>query len=75
MSLKGIPARTGASTPLICGYNPGQHLYIDAGAYSTQEASLKFTLGGSFDSTWNILVGNINDNLFDLSYLSDLRCR
>ena len=57
--LKGIPAKTGESTPLICGYNPGQHLYLDAGAYSPKEASLKFILGGNFDASWNILVENI----------------
>ena len=60
MIYKGIAAQTGDNTPLICGYNPGQHLYLDAGAYSTNEASLKFILGGNFEANWNILVEYFN---------------
>ena len=73
MIYKGIAAQTGDNTPLICGYNPGQHLYLDAGAYSTNEASLKFTLGGNFEANWNILVKTIDNNkmgLFQLEHFS-----
>ena len=41
---QGIQAQTGSDTPLICGYNTGQHLYLDAGAYTSSEASVKSDL-------------------------------
>ena len=34
--------------------------YIDAGAYSTQQAAVKITVAGGFEANWNILVGSIS---------------
>ena len=28
---------TGPTAPKICGYNSGQHIYLDAGAYSSSQ--------------------------------------
>jgi len=46
--------------PYVCGYNTGQHLYIDAsdGAITTNP-SLQFTFSGSFSRYWNIRVDQI----------------
>jgi len=54
-TFQGIQAQTGSDTPLICGYNTGQHLYLDAGAYTSSEASVKFRLTGTTARQWNIL--------------------
>lgn len=58
-SFQGLRAVAGDNSPLLCGYNTGHHLYIDAGAYSAQEAGVKITLAGGFEATWNILVSMI----------------
>ena len=53
---KGTPAKTGKTTPLICGENAGQHIYLDAGAYSDSSATLALTLTGTTSRTWKIKV-------------------
>ena len=44
------------ATPLICGENAGQHMYIDAGSYSTLSAKLKLLMTGSTARKWKIKV-------------------
>ena len=39
--LQGLQAETGDDSPLICGYNPGQHIYLDAGAFTSSEARVR----------------------------------
>ena len=53
---QGTPAKTGQTTPLICGENAGQHIYIDAGAYSTSSATFALTMTGSTARSWKIKV-------------------
>jgi len=55
-SFQGFQAQTGADTPLICGLNTGQHIYLDAASSTSNEARIRFTLGGTFAAQWNILV-------------------
>ena len=51
---------TGSDTPKICGNNPGQHIYLDAGAYSSSSATLSAVLTGTSDERkWRILVSHI----------------
>ena len=54
--IQGTPAKTGKTTPLICGENAGQHIYLDGGAYSTASASLALTLTGATARKWKIKV-------------------
>lgn len=56
---QGTPAKTGQTTPLICGENAGQHLYIDAGAYDTASAMFALTMTGSTARSWKIKVSQI----------------
>ena len=53
---QGTPAKTGQTTPLICGENAGQHIYIDAGAYTTSSATFALTMTGSTARSWKIKV-------------------
>ena len=53
---KGTPAKTGKATPLICGENAGQHIYVDAGDYSDSSATFALTLTGSTARKWKIKV-------------------
>jgi len=50
---------TGPNTPVHCGGNAGQHFYMDAGAYSTNSATLSKVLTGSTGRTWKIKVSMI----------------
>ena len=58
-SIQGTPAKTGSPTPLICGENSGQHLYLDAGSYSSSNAKLKLLLTGSTSRKWKIKARNM----------------
>jgi len=58
-SFKGAPARTGRESPLICGENAGQHMYVEAGAHSSSNAVLTLTLSGSTARRWKIKVSMI----------------
>jgi len=59
---QGTPAKTGKATPLICGENAGQHIYIDAGDYSDSSATFALTLTGSTARKWKIKVSMIECN-------------
>jgi len=37
---------TGAQTPVICGENSGQHIYLEIGAADTDQGALEFTFDG-----------------------------
>ena len=51
---------TGNAIPLICGENAGQHIYLDAGAYNENSASLSVVTTGTSDTRkWRILVSHI----------------
>lgn len=51
---------TGDTIPPICGYNAGQHIYLDAGADSSSSATFSaVTTGTSDDRKWRILVTQI----------------
>ena len=51
---------TGNDIPPICGENQGQHIYLDAGAYSSNSASFSAVTTGTTDSRkWRILVSHI----------------
>ena len=51
---------TGNDIPPICGENQGQHIYLDAGAYSSSSASFSAVTTGTTDSRkWRILVSHI----------------
>jgi len=51
---------TGPDSPPICGENAGQHIYLDAGAYSSSSASLTVVTTGTSDTRkWRILVSHI----------------
>ena len=41
---------TGPDAPPICGENAGQHIYLDAGAYSSSSASLTVVTTGTSDT-------------------------
>ena len=53
---QGTRASTGDNTPPICGLNTGQHIYLDAGEFSSNQAKISFSLSGSSQRKWNILV-------------------
>ena len=53
---QGTRASTGDNTPPICGLNTGQHIYLDAGEFSSDQAKVSFSLSGSTERKWNILV-------------------
>jgi hypothetical protein len=56
---QGTPV-TGKTTPYICGENAGEHIYIDAGAYSSSEATFSAVLvGTATDRKWKIKVSMI----------------
>ena len=63
LTLQGNPV-TGANLPTICGEAAGQHVYMDAGAYSSQEATMVATLTGNQSPKWRIKV--ISKDRFDL---------
>lgn len=52
---------SGYVTPVICGSNAGQHLYVDIGPASGATASLAFTFGTSttVSRTWELKVTQI----------------
>ena len=52
--------KTGPTIPPICGVNTGQHIYLDAGAYSDTSATFSAVLTGtSTGRKWKILVSQI----------------
>ena len=53
--MQGDPV-TGPNTPTHCGENAGQHIYLDAGAYTADSATLSKVLTGSTARTWKIKV-------------------
>jgi len=56
----GTPAKTTKASPPICGENAGQHMYLDAAAYSDSSATLALTLSGTTTSrNWKIKVSMI----------------
>merc|ERR1711892_120486 len=59
--IKGYRAATGRNSPKICGENAGQHIYLDAGAFSSSNANLEITLGGSsnINRHWKALITQI----------------
>jgi len=57
-TVEGDPV-TGPNTPVHCGENAGQHMYLDAGAFSSDSATLTKTLTGSSSRTWKIKVSMI----------------
>lgn len=50
---------TGANLPVICGEATGQHMYLDAGAGSSDQATLVATLTGNQSPMWKIKVSMI----------------
>jgi len=56
---KGTPAKTGKATPLICGENAGQHIYLDGGSYNTASATLVLTLTGATARKWKMKVSMV----------------
>ena len=54
--MEGTRAGTGDNTPPICGLNTGQHIYLDAGEFSSNQAKISFSLSGTSQRKWNILV-------------------
>ena len=51
---------TGKPSPLICGENAGQHIYLDAGSYSSSEATFEAVLVGTATARkWKIKVSMI----------------
>ena len=53
--MQGDPV-TGPNTPTHCGENAGKHLYLYAGAYTADSATLSKVLTGSTARTWKIKV-------------------
>ena len=52
--------KTGPTMPPICGKNAGQHIYLDAAAYSDTSATFSAVLTGtSTGRKWRILVSQI----------------
>ena len=52
--------KTGPTIPPICGVNTGQHIYLDAGAYSDTSATFSAVLTGTSTARkWRILVSQI----------------
>ena len=47
---------TGPNTPEHCGENGGQHMYLDAGAYTDNSAALNMVLSGNTARKWRIKV-------------------
>ena len=42
ISLQGFPAQTGPSSPpILCGLNTGQHIYLDAASFTSNEATVR----------------------------------
>ena len=51
---------TGKPTPYMCGENAGEHMYIDAGAYSSSEATLAAAFVGTATARkWKIKVSMV----------------
>jgi hypothetical protein len=51
---------TGKPTPYMCGENAGEHMYIDAGAYSSSEATLSAAFVGTATARkWKIKVSMV----------------
>ena len=57
--MKGTPAKTGRTTPKICGENAGQHIYMDAGAYTDSSAKFELVATGSTARKWKMKVKRI----------------
>ena len=57
--MEGTRAATGDNSPPICGLNTGQHIYLDAGEFTSNEAKISFSLTGATERKWNILVSMI----------------
>ena len=52
--------KTGPTIPPICGTNTGQHIYLDAGAFSDTSATFSAVLTGTGTARkWRILVSQI----------------
>lgn len=49
---------TGPDMPKICGSNNGQHIYLDAGAYSSSSTTFSVVVGAS-GLDWKVLVTQI----------------
>ena len=47
---------TGPNTAEHCGENGGQHMYLDAGAYTDNSAALNMVLSGNTARKWRIKV-------------------
>jgi len=55
-----IKGSSGLSSPIICGMNTGQHVYMDMGTASTATATLAFTFAGaSTTRMWEIKATQI----------------
>lgn len=55
-----ISGTSGLSSPVICGLNSGQHVYMDMGAGCSDTATLAFTFSGSVTiRTWEIKATQI----------------
>jgi len=59
---QGTPAKTGRTTPKICGENAGQHIYMDAGAYTDSSAKFELVATGSTARKWKMKVSMIECN-------------
>jgi len=46
-SFQASASATGSRTPVICGENAGQHIYVDIGAGDMDQGALDFTLDGT----------------------------
>ena len=57
--MEGTRAATGDNSPPICGLNTGQHIYLDAGEFTSNQAKISFSLTGATERKWNILVSMI----------------
>lgn len=56
-----VTGSSGATTPVICGKNTGQHIYVDIGVGTTDSAAIEFTFSTTTSTTrtWDILVSQI----------------
>lgn len=50
---------SGQATPVICGGNAGQHIYLDAGDSAIGTATLNFAFTGDASRVWDIKVTQI----------------
>jgi hypothetical protein len=50
----------GVGTPVICGQNTGQHIYVDMGTLAGDTATLNFAFGGdSSNRAWEVKVSQV----------------